>query len=538
MELKNQGQTAASALIHTDIRLEREHWTMFRNKLLGIAAAATLGTAAMLGSTAAHAVKLCGATGPATRAALAADCDNSRTFARETALTGADNTTKSTYYNLPDDGINIYLPARVGGGGDDYTVDVMLTGMVFRTSPELTAPVGGSEAPNPVPDFVVATGGASGDSSVQFELSQGTIDATTAILFLNADYAVSAGGGSIAVTIRNPSLDPDPAKHTDMHPATEIVKVAAALAEASVKLSPTATVTEDYKKFLAVSPRTQLVGSLGTVTIGTSPHLLFSDGTAVDALADIMQIGQTAGTANSSVSFSGNFSFAAKLFLHGDSDCGGVAADGTTGTGTDTDTSGTEMDLLDRDTNNTPKNKSKSVEVFDTAPTDAGAAGLTANMPQHLCIMVDGKKEIPQSGPYTAMGSYMKIANAAFGPMPVEQMLGNIVRDGTTIHLPYLTKHAKFHQRIRMVNRGSTEVSYRIWPLGDGDIAGVDATGMLEANSVTVLSLADHDIVRIPANRYNTSATLVIEAQQGTVDVATVQVTRANGASDTVVYSP
>ena len=59
MELKNLGQTAASALIHTDIPLEREHWTMFRNKISGIAAAATLGLAAMLGSTAAHAVKVC-----------------------------------------------------------------------------------------------------------------------------------------------------------------------------------------------------------------------------------------------------------------------------------------------------------------------------------------------------------------------------------------------------------------------------------------------------------------------------------------------
>ena len=56
MELKNLGQTAASALIHTDIRLEREHWTMFRNKTLGIAAAATFGLAAMLGSTSANAV--------------------------------------------------------------------------------------------------------------------------------------------------------------------------------------------------------------------------------------------------------------------------------------------------------------------------------------------------------------------------------------------------------------------------------------------------------------------------------------------------
>ena len=123
MELKNLGQTAASALIHMDIRLEREHWTMFRNKVIGIAAAATLGLAAMLGSTAAHAVKVCTEV-PENRDALTmmgGNCADSTTFALETLLEAnereaSDSSDTTTYYDLDDEGIHLAAPADIGVG--------------------------------------------------------------------------------------------------------------------------------------------------------------------------------------------------------------------------------------------------------------------------------------------------------------------------------------------------------------------------------------------------------------------------------------
>ena len=78
---------------------------------------------------------------------------------------------------------------------------------------------------------------------------------------------------------------------------------------------------------------------------------------------------------------------------------------------------------------------------------------------------------IPNTGAYTAMGSYKALANAASGPMGLERSLGMITRDGTTVHLPYLTKHTKFHQRLRMVNRSSVAARYEIEFHGDGDMS-------------------------------------------------------------------
>ena len=63
---------------------------------------------------------------------------------------------------------------------------------------------------------------------------------------------------------------------------------------------------------------------------------------------------------------------------------------------------------------------------------------------------------IPETGAYTAMGSYTGIDDAAIGPKPRAQTLGAIGRDGTTVRLPYLTTNAKFNQRLYIVNRGSS----------------------------------------------------------------------------------
>jgi len=44
--------------------------------------------------------------------------------------------------------------------------------------------------------------------------------------------------------------------------------------------------------------------------------------------------------------------------------------------------------------------------------------------------------------------------------------------------------------------------------------------------------------VTLPSGRQQTSGTLIVEANSDMIDVATVQVTRATGASDTVVAHP
>lgn len=548
MELKNLGQTAASALIHTDIRLEREHWTMFRNKLLGIAAAATLGSAAMLGSTAAHAVKICD-TAPANRAALTADggdCSDGVTFAKETLLMGSTNVTASNdtsdttpYFNINDE---LFLGASSDVGAtatSDYTVTITLDGMVFRSAAVLT----GSDSAV----FNRATGGASGDNMVVFELTSGFLDSATGHLSLDADFAVSAEGGSATLTMMNRV-----AGVSETHGPVNVIMVAAALDETASPMSPTADVSADG--FLTfVGART--TASLGTLELGVKAmhRAAAGDGTgdnptagaAVSQLSHIMLVGDNTATPpapNSTVSFMGDFSFTSRVFLHGDDDCGAAltdahsnkTADGSALAG-DTDLAAAETDL--RVMQGTGDN---AVITGTTSKVTVGTtAAPTFTTPQHLCIMVDGETPIPSTSAYTAMGSYMGLANAALGPMPAQQTLGMINRNGTTVRLPYLSTHAKFHQRIRMVNRGTVDADYRMVFHGDGDVAGPDAMGTLEAGTITVLSLGgDNDQhVVTPANGNNTSGTVIIDALPSVIDVATTQVTRATGASDTVVYT-
>ena len=145
---------------------------------------------------------------------------------------------------------------------------------------------------------------------------------------------------------------------------------------------------------------------------------------------------------------------------------------------------------------------------------------------------------IPETGAYTAMGSYTGIEDAAIGPMPQAQTLGMIKRDGTTVRLPYLTTNAKFNQRLYIVNRGA-EAGYEI-DFQEGDTAGALAIGTLDPNSRTIISVGGtptQDPLVTIGEGGSTSGSLIIEAGPGMIDVVTVQVSRELGTTDTVVYA-
>ena len=367
----------------------------------------------------------------------------------------------------------------------------------------------------------------------------GVIDGTS-ILNLSASVAVSSGGGSATVTLTNQTvagLKIPNVSGMKTHGPANVIKVASALKETPMPNDLTASVDSSFKKFTG----DMTVGHVGSLTIGFNTHRMASGANPVDGLEDILVGGQTAtDAANSSVSFMGDFSFTEKVFVHGDADCGAPTPTG--GTPSEDPTLAADADDI-RMMEGTGDaavvtNTTKPVNI-DATPTDADVAEFMT----YLCIMVQGDDtddkdapRIPDTDAYTAMGSYKALENAASGPMGVARMLGEIDRDGTTVHLPYLSTHAKFHQRIRMVNRSSAAARYEMEFHGADDVAGMDAIGMLPANSITVLSLSDDDVVT-PANGNNTSGTVIVEATSGMIDVATQLVTRETGASDTVVYS-
>ena len=67
---------------------------------------------------------------------------------------------------------------------------------------------------------------------------------------------------------------------------------------------------------------------------------------------------------------------------------------------------------------------------------------------------------------------------------------------------------------------------------------GDGAEGMAGGMETTVLSLAnpEADVVTITGMPPRASATLIVESERGYIDVATTQVNKGTGGTDTVVY--
>ena len=498
-------------------------------------------------STAAHAVKIFD-TAPADRSALMAGMD-SFTYAAETLLTNAVTEAEgdsTKYYDIGGTGtLVLSAPADVGASGDDvYVVTVTLDGMVFRT-----ALTNGSLTGN---SFSLAHGGAAGDKMAVFRRTGTTeLPVTTGMLHLTAQFAVSEGGGSATVSMTNQTLAGltiDGVSGTATH-SGNVIKVASALKETPMASDLMATVDSSFKKF----SNDMTVGHVGSITIGVNGHRIAttSAGTdVVNGLNDILQTGQTPqGTrnvANSSVSFMGDFSFAEKVFVHGDNDCGAADPDDATqsmapdtelasaapdirmmeGTGDDAVVTGTTM----------PVN-------LDPTPTDGTNDDDVASFMKYLCIMVQGDDtddmaapRIPDTDAYTVMGSYKALAQAANGPMGLERMLGEIDRDGTTAHIPYMTTYEGYNQRIVMSNRSGSDARYEITFRPEAGVMAAAtgmATGMLMANSTMVMKSTD--LVELSGGA-RTAATVIVEANSDHIDVTSVTVNKETRGTDTVVH--
>ena len=125
---------------------------------------------------------------------------------------------------------------------------------------------------------------------------------------------------------------------------------------------------------------------------------------------------------------------------------------------------------------------------------------------------------------------------AEFLPSDGEHALGSIGRDGTTVHIPFLTTWEDYNQRIVVSNRGANPAPYWItFRPEDGVMStpGMYATGTLDGNSTMVLRVMD--VVTLDG-RSRTAATFVAEAQRSKIDVATVIVNMMTGSTDTVNY--
>ena len=112
--------------------------------------------------------------------------------------------------------------------------------------------------------------------------------------------------------------------------------------------------------------------------------------------------------------------------------------------------------------------------------------------------------------------------------------LGHIMRDGTTVRLPYLTTFPPYNQRIVIRNRGGAAPYSMSFNVEDGATAmpGVDAKGTLPADSVTYLSMQNDDVVTLEGT-HRATGTLTVVSESRLIDVAVSQ-TNDGGSTDTV----
>jgi hypothetical protein len=471
------------------------------------------------GSTAVHALKIVDTIeeNPATMGRT------SNTYAKETLLSddardASDEGDTTKYYDIAETNILLSAPADItANAGDTYVVSYTLDGMVFQTlvmNSDLSGAIGGD-------GFTIAAGGVVGDKSVVFRLSSGaSIATTTTPLALEAQYAISAAGsGSVTRIVTNQSLavlNIPGVTGMMTHTASGIIKLGSGVKETSMAMSPTATVEHSFRSFGGSAVAT--VGSL-QVTHNGEVRQNDDDGGPVLSLDEIIN---NATESDSTVDIMGDFSFATNAFLHVDDTCVAGEGENVPAAPGILKMEGTGDDIMVVGVN--PQHVSEFEEMM------------------YLCIAVDPDDEdgmrIPETGAYTAMGDYEgAVDGAAFDPVSIEQKLGAIKRDGTTVRLPYLTTHEKFAQRLYIVNRGAATV-YEM-DFQEGDTPGAKASGMLEANSRTIIVVggtATEDAVVTIGEGGSTSGSLIIEAEPHLIDVATVQVSRADGSTDTVVY--
>ena len=169
----------------------------------------------------------------------------------------------------------------------------------------------------------------------------------------------------------------------------------------------------------------------------------------------------------------------------------------------------------------------------------------------YFCVLVNGNTDpIPEIGDPQDPGEYSLTItpvlanddNHPFKPMAITEEVGAIDRNGTTVHLTYLTTDPFVVQRLVLVNRGADEVSFWIednsFNLETGTILmtnnlSIDMGRTIPGNGRLVVPI----IGAIEFNGVNRgSATVNVAAPTRDIDVMTIQRSPATDEVDTTVY--
>ena len=493
-----------------------------------IAGAAMLGTVALLGTNAAYA------------AIKINDGDDPATYAKETVVdTGAIDQDGTKYYNLMKEHT---LRASLGVGAraaDDWSVAFTFTGMVLSepfvgTALEVCeAPDTTQDPPEDINDSAcspfstaptVISGGGKGHDNATFLITNQAVSAQQGVE-LTAKFAISGDSADAAMVVTNITLASlQLGTFTADESRSGVIKLASAIDETTTATDVTTTVASSFKQFMGdtTDDDDMSVANVGSFMVSfKTEHLNASNATDADnvnGLDDLVDTSSTTGASprpNSTVTFMGDFSFASNVHVDAADTCA-TAAD-------------VEDDLLMRDEDDMVSDTTMTMPVNVMEFASA----------KFLCITVDTSDEdadvrIMATDPYMAVASYKQVTDRAFEPMGADNKLGRIERDGTTVHIPYMTTAEMYNHRIVLSNRGSIDADFSIEFRPESGVMASDTyEGTLEKNSTVTMKAID--VVTLTGGS-RTAATITLEATPMNIDVTSVIVNKDSGDTDTVVH--
>ena len=494
---------------------------MLIRKTLGVARTAILGTVALIGSNAAYAVIDVNAATPI-----------KPVYSKEGLMTTeVYEPAGGPEYCVVQDGADRALDIQLTlkqfpANGDSVYLRFDLHNMVFNqvvTGDHLVDSGGNMITGHNVS---VSEGGARGDSHVIMSITAGTDGNLTvnegAALRIQEIALLPDTPGGVEVWAFDTLPDAQAMQSTlgSGGLIEDAVTVASSLDESAdpSQPPPTADVAEDFGKFVPVDRNgdTNDTATLAKVgTFGISIKTLRKQDGALLGATDYAEVYTTA---TSKYNLTGDFSDSA-FYLDADGDCDRAT--------------GTPIVLV-------PNTAKDMVEVTGIMVLEGGTT---------LCVEhTDEMKEIDASE-YNIMVSYTKAPPAGarkFAAVGEEHLVGEILRNGTTVHIPYLTIHPSYNQRIVIVNRGTDAADYMITFTSEEDVTAVGGGGhdgmVAEGETLSLVMNPDRasengqmPVVNISGGM-RTAATVNLEADPNDIDVAVVTINLADGTTDTMAY--
>ncbi|NVK55265.1 MAG: hypothetical protein HWE26_06595 [Alteromonadaceae bacterium] len=413
------------------------------------------------------------------------------TFATEaytaSDLNGDGNLKVTNAANILD--VTFNTGFTIGNGTSKYVV-VTLNNAEFNAIPTLSVADGSAS---------IAQGGAAGDSSVIFEVA-----ATAADIPANATFTLAATEYNISTSsVATVSTSLYETAGNAVNGTLALYSESGTIAQTGSgssgdftnEYTSTATVASNFLNFDATATNTTsaVLTAVGEIDITeiVANSTYKPNGTALTA-ADLITDAQD-------VSFAGNFSYGTWT-LEDEANCtdaGGVAS----------------IDV------------SAGINGDEDGAT-VSVASLAAG-PFYLCLEVDGTTETILKSTY----------DVTLDTDSLENDLGTIKYDTTSIEVPYLTTFEDYNQRFFLVNYSNSEVTYTIDFVSEDGVTATDGTaqtGTIPGGEM--LSLKATDIVSL-AGKKRTSAVIEVEAQDVDVSASMQIVDLESGTTDTVVLN-